>query len=96
VAPFRTTVGKAEEKVFKSEGFKIRIKWLDGQDARSDAKISGRYKFDRTAADSQTVTGWIKNRFEESYPNLAVDVLLSDGQIANGLTKLKNVRSGYN
>ena len=86
--------GYIEGKICDIEGFDVTIKF-NGQDVRSDKQIPGNYSFSNAAPDSWTVSEWVEKRFKRSFPGYDVDVLMSDGTVASGNTKLRTVRSSY-
>ena len=90
------TIGSIERRIQRVEGFKVRLLYPDGRDIRSDQQgFDHTYNYERAAGDDTTVSHWRENRFQNVYPGFRVEVLFSDGQIANGNTKLGNVRATY-
>jgi hypothetical protein len=49
----------------------------------------------RRARESHTVNDWKRLRFETDYPEPTADVLLADGRVATGKTRLERVRRSY-
>jgi hypothetical protein len=90
-------VSAVEKAIFKSEGFNVTIRHLDGADVRSDKKVNvAAYKKpQKMAKNSYSVNEWKVNRFNKQYPQFTVDVLTADGRKAGGNTKLSTVRDTY-
>jgi hypothetical protein len=84
-------ITRIEREIYEFEGFSVHIKPLNG-------KVPGRapsYKYERRARDNFSVSDWKRSRFEPEYPELQVDVLLGDGRVATGKTRLERVRQSY-
>ena len=86
--------GYIEGRICDIEGFDGTIKF-HGQDVRSDKRIPGSYAYMRAAPDDWTVAKWTEQRFKRSFPGYDIDVLMSDGTVASGNTKLRTVRESY-
>ena len=86
-----TKLDTRKNEVETLEGFAIQV--FDGFGNAADLNTQGlpAYGYDRKAAGTMTVVTW-KNRFHQSYPGYTCDVLLKDGSVAHGNTKLSSVR----
>jgi Uma2 family endonuclease len=90
------TIGSIERRIQRIEGFKVRLRYPDGRNIRSDQQdFRHNYNYERAASDDITVSQWSRSRFQNVYPGFIVEVLFRDGQIANGNTKLSSVRATY-
>jgi hypothetical protein len=47
------------------------------------------------ARENHTVNDWKRLRFETDYPDFVVDVVLADGRVATGKTRLARVRRSF-
>jgi hypothetical protein len=90
-----TRVGRVENRISKVEGFRVRIKHLDGLDVRSDRAGMPPWPYDRAAKDAWTVADWRRERFARVYPGFEVDVLDRRRQPVAGQTRLGSVRTDY-
>ena len=90
-----TRVGRVENRSSRVEGFRVRIKHLDGADVRSDRAGMPPWPFERAAKDAWTVADWKRERFTPFYPGFEVDVLDRGRQPVIGQTRLESVRSSY-
>lgn len=86
------TIQGWERKIHRFEGLRVRILHADGRDVRSDKAVSTRYPFKNKAADSMSVSSWLRNRFDPVFPGYRCDVLDEDQQRAHGRTQLGKLR----
>lgn len=79
------------------EGFKVLIRYAKESAARNGAANLSGYarRHERRARENHTVDDWKRLRFEGDYPGFEVDVLLGDGRVATGKTRLTKVRQSY-
>ncbi|HVF56306.1 MAG TPA: hypothetical protein VM934_09155 [Pyrinomonadaceae bacterium] len=90
------TVKTVEAKIWKVEGFRVRILHLGGSDVRSDFGGLPNYNdYERAASGETTVADWKETRFKKAYPGFQVDILNGRGESVHGATKLANVRDSY-
>jgi hypothetical protein len=89
------TVTQLEAKIFRIEGFKVRLRHPDGRDVRGDARIADRYQFERALRNNANVRSWIDGRFRVLYHEYEIDVLRADGTKAHGNHRLATVRDTY-
>lgn len=94
------TAAFVERKVAVIEGFGVRIRYAGpgrakGRDVRGDRADLPTYPYRRAAASSVTVAGWIKTRFEPTFPGYAVEVLYGNETVASGRALLVTVRATY-
>ena len=90
------TIRTIERRIERVEKFAVRILYPNGSDIRSDqASFQHTYNYERAASDDLTVSQWKESRFQNEFQGFKVKVLLGIGQIANGNTKLGNVRASY-
>jgi hypothetical protein len=90
------TIRTIERKIERVERFAVRILYPDGRNIRSDQKgFQYTYNYERAVADDITVSQWKESRFQREFQGFKVEVLLGSGQVANGNTKLTNVRASY-
>lgn len=89
------SVGSVERKIKRVEGFKVRIKYLDGTDVRSDRNEMPPYPYRVAARDLWTVEDWKRERFRQTYPGFNVDVLRRSRESARGNSRLETVRADY-
>lgn len=82
-----------EKSIWDNEGFEVKIK-QNGLDVRSDKVIPASYNFERMTKNSYTVAQW-KEKFQTKFPGYDVDVLMANGTVARGNTKLSTVRDSY-
>jgi hypothetical protein len=87
-----TKLATRKKEIEGLEGFSIQI--FDGEGALVDLNTQGlpAYKYERQAKGTSTVISW-KSRFTTSYPGYTCDVLMKDGSVAHGNTKLSKVRA---
>jgi hypothetical protein len=89
-------IGSIERRIQRIEGFRVRLLYPDGRNIRSDQqRFHHTYNYERAASDEMTVSQWRESRFQNAYAGFKVQVLLRDGRIANGNTKLGNIRATY-
>lgn len=90
------TIQSIERKIERVERFAVRILYPNGRDIRGDqAEFQHTYNYERAASDEITVSQWKENRFRNEFQGFKVNVLLGNGRVANGNTKLANVRDSY-
>jgi len=89
------SVKSIENRVFRVEGFAIRILYETGQDVRSDRRGLKPYPFERQAKNSMNVKSWIDHRFRTTYQGFGVVVVTADGRQAHGNMLLATVRDTY-
>lgn len=90
------TIQSIERKIERVERFAVKILYPDGRNIRSDqSDFQHTYNYERAANADITVSQWKESRFQNAYPGFRVEVLLGNGQPANGNTKLANVRASY-
>lgn len=89
------SVKSVERKIQRVEGFWVSLLHENGTDMRSDKQAIPQYGFERAANGDQTVNQWIAARFSKTYPGYKVQVMMEDGTICIGNTKLKSVRESY-
>jgi hypothetical protein len=78
------------------EGF--RVKFRDrktNRDVNDNHRGIPGYPYHKALKGICSVSEWKHLRFKECYPGFAVDVLNAGGSIANGKTRLWNVRDTY-
>lgn len=88
-------MGNVERKIKRVEGFKVRIKYLDGTDVRSDRDAMPPYPYRVAARDLWTVEDWKRERFRRTYPGFNVEVARRSGEGARGNTRLETIRAEY-
>ena len=90
------TIQSIERKIERVERFAVKILYPHGQNIRSDqAGFQHTYNYERAANDDITVSQWKESRFQNAFQGFKVKVLLGNGDVANGNTKLGNVRASY-
>lgn len=89
------TIRSVERSIKGVEGFAVAILHPDGRDVRSDREHVPSYPFQRAAASTMTVRGWIDTRFRDRYAGFKVVVLDGHGKSVHGGTRLSNVRASY-
>ena len=91
-----STVKAFESAVFRTEGFRIRIRHgRDNRDVRSDHRLPATYRYERRARGQWTVTDFIQKRLQPTLPGYRVEVVTPRGRRVNGKTLLHNVRDEY-
>lgn len=90
-----TTFATRTREIGDLEGFDIQV--LDEKREPVDLKSNGfaKYGYDRKARSSTTVSDFIKNRLQYTYPGYEFEVLKGDGLVAHGNAKLDSVRKTY-
>lgn len=86
-------VKSVERQIMNVEGFRIIIRDSDRRNVRSDKESLQDYDYERGMNGDYTVSEWRQKRFK--YGTLAAEVLYGNGEVANGNTKLANVRDTY-
>jgi len=90
------TIKSIERKIQCVERFAVKILYPDGRDIRSDqASFQHTYNYELAAKDDMTVSHWKASRFQNIFQGFKVEVLLGNGDVANGNMKLGNVRDSY-
>lgn len=89
-----------ENKIAAIEGFVVRIRFAGpgrtkGRDVRRDRMDLPTYGYRRAASSAITVSAWIRNRFEPTFPGYSVDVLDGGERVVSGRTLLSTVRASY-
>jgi hypothetical protein len=90
-----TSVKRVESKVYRLEGFEVRIRHSNGRDVRADKGRMPTYPYERKAKDSMTVKQWIAQRFGRHYAGYRVEVLAWYRKPQRGNTKLGKVRESF-
>lgn len=87
-----TKLATRKAEIEALEGFKIQI--FNGSGEAADLGMQGlpAYGYGRKAAGTMTVVTWKNRRFQGSYPGFTCDVLLKDGSVAHGNSKLSSIR----
>jgi type I restriction enzyme M protein len=86
-----TTIGELAKAIAEVEGFEVK---LSRRTPGSRSAIE-EYPYSRAARSGWTLARWRQSRFDERYPDLIVEVLDGDGNVAHGRSLLINLRSGY-
>ena len=81
-----------ERKISRFEGIGVKFRHPSGRDIRSDKILSVRYPFKNKAADSMSVSSWLRNRFDPVFPGYRCDVLDQEQRRAHGRTQLGKLR----
>jgi hypothetical protein len=91
-----TTVATRVRRISDLEEFDIQV-LKDGAlvDTTENGVLRADYPFDRKLKHTKTVSEWIKERFEQTYPGFTCQVLKGDGTIAAPQTSLRTVRESY-
>jgi hypothetical protein len=84
-----------EKKIFKIEGFEVRVHHESGRDIRDDKANVPQYPYKRALKNTKTVAGWRTGRFANRYPGYTVKVYTADGSEAAGNTRLSSLRDTY-
>jgi hypothetical protein len=90
-----TTILTRVREIAEKEGFDIVVTRGGKRIDSTENGVMGKYDFDKKLKGSKTVSEWIKERFERTFPGLSCEVLNADGTVAIGQTKLETVRSTY-
>jgi hypothetical protein len=89
-------VKRIENEIRDFEGFAVVIRSASRSAANGSTKTpSYNRHHQRRARENHTVNDWKRLRFETDYPDLVVDVLLADGRVATGKTRLARVRRSF-
>jgi hypothetical protein len=89
-------IKRIENEIKEFEGFAVAIRGGSRTTKNGSAKSpSYKRRHLRRARENHTVEDWKRLRFEIDYPGLAVDVLLADGRVATGKTRLSKIRRSY-
>ena len=90
-------IKRIENEIWEFEGFSVVIHGASRRAAANGSAKTPSYKRRhlRRARENHTVDDWKRLRFETDYPDLAVDVLLADGRVATGKTRLSKIRRSY-
>jgi hypothetical protein len=86
------TIKSLERTISKFEGITVKLRHSSGRDVRSDKRVSIRYPFKNKAADSMSVSSWLRNRFDPVCPGYRCDVLDQEKHPAHGRTQLGKLR----
>jgi len=89
------TVRSIERRIFRVEGFNVRILYDTGENVRSDRSGLPGYPYDRMLKNAANVHHWIESRFRHAYPGFDIEVLDARGRRVHGRTKLATVRDSY-
>jgi hypothetical protein len=90
-----TTVKRVQSKIFRIEGFAVKIlHGRDFRDVRDDRHGLRAYRFKNAASASMSVGAW-ERRFRQDYPGFAVEILTGKGKRADGRMHLATVRRSY-
>ena len=84
-------IKRIANEIKEFEGFAVAIHGPSS----STKTPSYKRRHQRRARENHTVDDWKRLRFETDYPELDVDVLLADGRVATGKTRLERVRRSY-
>lgn len=87
-------VKRIQDEILAFEGFAVVIRGSAGSNGSTKAP-SYKRRHERRARENHTVNDWKRLRFETAYPDFDVDILLGDGRVATGKTRLSRVRSSY-
>jgi hypothetical protein len=90
-------IKRIENEIREFEGFAVVIHSASRRAAANGSTRTPSYKrrHQRRARENHTVNDWKRLRFETAYPEFVVDVLLGDGRVATGKTRLARVRSSF-
>jgi len=90
-------IKRIESEIKEFEGFGVVIHSGSRRAARNGTVKTPSYRRRhlRRARENHTVDDWKRLRFETDYPDMEVDVLLADGRVATGKTRLSKVRRSY-
>jgi hypothetical protein len=90
-------IKRIENEIREFEGFAVAIHSASRRAAANASAKAPSYKrrYQRRARENHTVTDWKRLRFETGYPDFVVDVLLADGRVATGKTRLARVRRSF-
>ncbi|MFL4470022.1 hypothetical protein ACERZ8_09135 [Tateyamaria armeniaca] len=90
-----TTVATRVRRISDLEGFDIVVT-RDGHAVDvSENGLMPDYPYRKACRATHSVSDWKQSRFERNYPGLSCNVLKEDGTVANGNTRLSNVRQSY-
>lgn len=88
-------VKNVEKKIWDVQDFDVDFKHPDGASVRGDKKDMPQYPKKNASKNDMTVKEWKDGHFKKIYPGFDCDVLLADGSVAHGSTKLGTVRDSY-
>jgi hypothetical protein len=89
-------VEKVVNKIRNREGFEVCFRYPNnGRKVRKDKQLPVQYPSGNRAPNTQTVAGWRRNRFHQTFPNFNVDVLDGNGMPVAGGIHLRRVRATY-
>jgi hypothetical protein len=90
-------IKRIANEIKEFEGFAVAIHGAPQRNGSNASTKVPSYKrrYQRRARENHTVNDWKRLRFESDYPDLAVDVLLADGRVATGKTRLAKVRRSF-
>lgn len=89
-------IKRLENEIRDFEGFTVSIHGVTRGSRNGSVKMpSYKRRHLRRARENHTVDDWKRLRFEIDYPDLDVDVLLADGRVATGRTRLSKIRRSY-
>jgi len=89
-------IKRIEREIEEFEGFSVNIHASQRAASNGSAKTpSYKRRHQRRARERHTVADWKRLRFETTYPELTVDVVLGNGRVATGKTLLERVRRSY-
>ncbi|MFY9780899.1 MAG: hypothetical protein WAJ85_10370 [Candidatus Baltobacteraceae bacterium] len=88
-------IKRIENEIKEFEGFAVVVHGASASKNGSTKTPSYKRRHLRRARENHTVDDWKRLRFEIDYPDLAVDVLLADGRVATGKTRLSRIRRSY-
>ncbi len=90
-------IKRIENEIRDFEGFAVVIHSASRRAAANGSTKTPSYKrrHQRRARENHTVNDWKRLRFETDYPDFVVDVVLADGRVATGKTRLARVRRSF-
>jgi hypothetical protein len=83
-------IKRIQNEIREFEGFAVVIHGASrGAAANGSTKTpSNKRRHQRRARENHTVNDWKRLRFEIDYPDFVVDMVLADGRVATGKTRL--------
>jgi len=89
-------IKRIENEIKEFEGFGVVIHGASRASKNGSTRTpSYKRRHLRRARENHTVDDWKRLRFEVDYPEFGVDVLLADGRVATGKTRLSKIRRSY-